>query len=129
MFGEFDKGLDNGYQVQTAWACYPAGAMIQIVTEVKSRLLEFLLELSEKFPEEVDPNNIKIRSKEVNVSEIFKNTMFGDNATVIATVIFGKGLQYDHDLANSPSKNTGSYCATQGIQIEKPLNFDPILCG
>ena len=83
VFAEFDKSLDNGYQVQTAWACYPAGAMIQIVTEVKSRLLEFLLELSEKFPEEVDPDNIKFRSKEVNVSEIFKNAMFGDNATVI----------------------------------------------
>ena len=77
------KGLDNGYHVESAWSNYSAGAMTQILTEVKSRLLEFVLELADKFPEDLDSEEIKTRSKEVGVSDLFNNAVFGDNATIV----------------------------------------------
>lgn len=83
LYGDIEQALGNNYSIESACACFPAGSMTQILTEVKSRLLEFLLELSENFPEELDSKQMKSKSKEVKVSEIFKNAVFGDNATII----------------------------------------------
>lgn len=83
LYPYISQGLGNGYHVEAAWSNYSAGAMTQIITEVKSRLLEFVLELADKFPEELDSEAIKSRSKEVGVSDLFNNAVFGDNATIV----------------------------------------------
>ena len=77
------KGLGNGYQIENAWGEHSAGVMTQVVTEVTSRLLDFVLELSERIPEEVDDSELKEMSKEVGVSDLFNNAVFGDNATIV----------------------------------------------
>jgi hypothetical protein len=76
-------GLDGGFQVESAWGKCAAGAMKQVLTEVSSRLLDFLLELSEKFPDEMQPSEMKEKSKEVGVSDLFNHTVFGDNTTIV----------------------------------------------
>ena len=77
------KGFDSSYHVEHAWGIHSAGAMTQVLTEVTTRLLDFLLDLSERFPEEMAPDEMKTRAKEVGVSDIFNNTVFGDNATIV----------------------------------------------
>ncbi|MGR5141713.1 hypothetical protein ACQKPX_08530 [Photobacterium sp. DNB23_23_1] len=77
------KGLGNGYQIESAWGEHSAGAMTQVITEVTSRLLDFVLELSEQFPEELESNEMKERAKELGVSDLFNNAVFGDNATIV----------------------------------------------
>lgn len=69
--------------IENAWIKFSAGAMTQLLTEVSSRLLDFVLELSENFTEEVELSKMKEMSKELNVSDLFNNAVFGDNATVI----------------------------------------------
>ena len=77
------KGLAGGYQIESAWGIPSAGAMTQVITEVTSRLLDFVLELSEKIPEELEENELKSKSKEIGVSDLFNNAVFGDNATIV----------------------------------------------
>ncbi len=93
------EGYDSSYQVENAWAVHSAGAMTQILTEVNSRLLDFVLELSEKFPSEMDSDEMKTRSKEVGVSDLFNNAVFGDNATIVV------GDSNTQTIKNSVTKN------------------------
>lgn len=83
LYPFLSKGLDNGFQVESAWGKFAAGAMKQVLTEVSSRLLDFLLDLSEKFPNEMDSKEMKEKSKEIGVSDLFNHAVFGDNATIV----------------------------------------------
>lgn len=83
FYSRLSKGLAGGYEVERAWGKHSVGALLQVVVEVRSRLLDFALQLSDRIPSEPESNEIKQISKEKAVSEIFKNAIFGDNATIV----------------------------------------------
>ncbi len=83
MYGALSKGLGGGYSVERAWGKHSVGAMLQVVVEVRSRLLDLALQLSDRIPREPEASKIKAVSREVAVSEIFRNAVFGDNATIV----------------------------------------------
>ncbi|EMK2345726.1 hypothetical protein WD373_000068 [Vibrio fluvialis] len=93
------KGLSNGFQVETAWGMTSSGSMTQVLTEVNSRLLDFVLELSEKFPSEMDTEEMRSRAKEVGVSDLFNNAVFGDNTTIVV------GDSNTQNVRNSINRN------------------------
>ena len=93
------EGIDNSFKVESAWSMHSAGAMTQILTEVTTRLLDFVLELSEKFPNEMELNEMKTRSKEIGVSDLFNNAVFGDNATIVV------GDSNNQQTQNTVNKN------------------------
>ncbi|MBO0213812.1 hypothetical protein J0676_09915 [Vibrio sp. Vb2880] len=93
------KGLDSSYGVESAWGVHSAGAMTQVLTEVTSRLLDFVLELSEKFPNDMNLDEMKMRAKEVGVSDLFNNAVFGDNATIVV------GDSNTQNVRNNVKKN------------------------
>lgn len=99
MYRELSKGLGGGYTVERAWGKHSVGAMLQVVVEVRSRLLDLALQLSDRIPREPETSQIKAVSKEVAVGEIFRNAVFGDNATI---VVGGGSIQ---GVANSVVKN------------------------
>jgi len=82
-FPALSKSFTGGWFVDRAWGKLSLGSMLQVVTEVRSRLLDFLLELSEKLPEELDVSEMKKRSKEIGTADLFNNAVFGDNATIV----------------------------------------------
>ena len=77
------EAFTGGYQIESVWGIHSAGAMTQVVTEVTSRLLDFILELAEKFPEDLKTDELRTKSKEFGVSDLFNNTVFGDNTTIV----------------------------------------------
>lgn len=99
MYHLLSQGIGNGYDIENAWGEPSAGAMTQIITEVTSRLLDFVLALSEQFPEELEAAEMKERSKEVGVSDLFNNTVIGDNATIVV------GDSNVQKITNSVTKN------------------------
>jgi hypothetical protein len=99
MYGQLSKGLGGGYSVERAWGKHSVGAMLQVVVEVRSRLLDLALQLSDRIPREPETSQIKAVSKEAAVGEIFRNAVFGDNATIVV----GSGTI--HSIANSITKN------------------------
>lgn len=83
FYGELSKGLGGGYSVDRAWGKHSVGAMLQVVVEVRSRLLDLALQLADRIPREPTVAEIKQVSKEMAVGEIFKNAVFGNNATIV----------------------------------------------
>jgi len=69
--------------------------MLQVVTEVRSRLLDFVLELSDKIPENLNESEMKAKSKEIGTSELFRNAVFGDNISIVVG---------DHNVQNIKNK-------------------------
>jgi hypothetical protein len=83
LYGVLSKGLGGGYSVERAWGKHSVGAMLQVVVEVRSRLLDLALQMADRIPREPAASEIKQFSKEMAVGEIFKNAVFGDNATIV----------------------------------------------
>lgn len=83
FYPSLSKAFTGGYNVENAWGLHPAGSMLQVITEVRSRLLDFILELSDKIPEELNEDEMKEKSKEIGTSDLFRNAVFGDNATIV----------------------------------------------
>lgn len=93
------KGFTGGYNVENAWIKHPAGSMLQVITEVRSRLLDFILALSERIPGELNEEQMKEKSKEIGTSDLFNNAVFGDNTTI---VVGDRNIQH---IKNTVNKN------------------------
>ena len=77
------KGLDSSYQVQRAWCEISTSEITQILIEVRSRLLDFILELSGKFGENLSDKEVKIIGQALDTPSMFSNAIFGDNTTIL----------------------------------------------
>lgn len=77
------KPLSETYFVQQAWGKPSAGAFEQVLVQVRSRLLEFCLQISDKLPADLPMQKMRARAEEVSSNEIFRNAVFGDNATIV----------------------------------------------
>jgi hypothetical protein len=77
------KGLADGIVVEVARQDIGKSQIINVLTQIRSRLLDFVLDLSDKIPEETTEEEVKKMSKEINAGNLFNNAMFGDNATIV----------------------------------------------
>jgi hypothetical protein len=77
------KGLDSSFHIQKAWCEIDGSAITQILIEVRSRLLDFILELSEKLGEDLSDKEVKDIGKSLDTNSMFANAMFGDNTTIL----------------------------------------------
>ncbi|QIE29512.1 AbiTii (plasmid) [Caballeronia sp. SBC1] len=77
-----EKGLRPGFHIMSAWGRLSAGAHLQVVVEVRSRLLEFMLQLEEKVPEQLDGVSFKDLATQIGVGNMFKGAVFGDNVNI-----------------------------------------------
>ncbi|MEN0038191.1 MAG: response regulator receiver protein [Cellvibrio sp.] len=103
-----NKGLSNNYRIQKAWCQISVTGIIQILTEVRSRLLDFLLELSSEFGEEMTDEQVKNKANNVDSASMFNSAMFGDNTTILV------GNQNTQHVVNSKVLNNFS-------ELEKEL--------
>jgi hypothetical protein len=55
----FNKALAGGYKVQQAWCDIGIGRFSQVIAQVRSKLLDFLLELSEKVSSEMSEEDVR----------------------------------------------------------------------
>lgn len=116
LFSSLGKGLNEGYYVDRAWGKPSLGSMLQVITEVRSRLLDFILELSEKLPDELDASEMKRKSKEIGTSDLFNNAVFRDNTTIVV------GSHNIQNVNNEVSKNDFESLANffKSHQMEEP---------
>ena len=75
--------LSEAYFVQQAWGKPSVGAFEQIIVQVRSRLLEFCLRISDKLPADLPSQEIRKKAEEMSANDIFRNAVFGDNATIV----------------------------------------------
>lgn len=79
----FNKALSGGYKVQQAWCDIGIGRLAQITAQVRSKLLDFLLELSEKVGADMSEEEIKRVAQSAETGSMFNNAIFGDNVTIL----------------------------------------------
>lgn len=83
------ESLGNGYWVETAWGQIEPSQVVQVLTEIRSRLLDFVLELQSKLAEDVTDVSLKNEAAKIDTPAMFAqsifgaNTTFGDNATFV----------------------------------------------
>ncbi|MEX2516662.1 MAG: response regulator receiver protein [Gammaproteobacteria bacterium] len=77
--GLLGKHLANGVSIQRAWSQVEVSSIIQILTEVRSRLLDFVLNLKDQLPEDSSPQD----RQAIDTKALFNNAILGDNATII----------------------------------------------
>lgn len=78
-----EKGLAEGLHIQQAWSEIQLSSVTSILTQVRSRLLDFLLELNENFKGELTDAQVTERAASTDAESMFDNAIFGDNATII----------------------------------------------
>lgn len=78
-----NQGLSNDYRIQKAWCQISVTGIVQILTEVRSRLLDFLLELNSEFGAEMTDEQFKSKASNVDSASMFNSAMFGDNTTIL----------------------------------------------
>lgn len=81
-YAYLSKTLNSHYVVEAAWTIPSAGSLENVLSEVRYRLLNFVLELSEKTPA-IDKKKDWPTTGSQIVNEIFKHTIIGDNATIL----------------------------------------------
>jgi hypothetical protein len=81
--GLLGEGLASGYCIERAWCQISKTEVTQILIEVRSRLLDFILELSEQFGGDMTDEEVKHKSNEIDTARLFNNAIFGDNTTIV----------------------------------------------
>ena len=82
-YGVLGKGLGNHYQIESAWSEISHASVLQILIQVRSRLLDFVLELNDQFPSELDEEQVKEKIGSVDAENLFNSAIFGDNTTIL----------------------------------------------
>lgn len=75
--------LGNGYHVESARIEIDKASVIGVVSQVRSRLLDFLLELRGKIGPEVSERQVAEAAKNLNLREMFNGAVFGDHTTLV----------------------------------------------
>lgn len=81
--GLLGKGLANSYRIERAWCEIQIADVSQIIIQVRSRLLDFVLELNEKLPGDLNEEQVKDRTDHFDAANLFNHTIFGDNTTIV----------------------------------------------
>jgi hypothetical protein len=79
----FNKALSSGYKVQQAWCEIGIGRFAQITAQVRSKLLDFLLDLNEKVGAAVSEDEAKRVAQSPETGSMFNSAIFGDNTTIL----------------------------------------------
>jgi len=83
IYGYLSKDFDNHFVVELARREIGVAQVIQILTTIRTKLLDFLLKLNEEVGESEDIKPMtEGKAKEV-VSSLFSSAVFGDNVTII----------------------------------------------
>jgi hypothetical protein len=74
--------LGHGFHVESAWIEIAKSAVVGILGQVRSRLLDFLLELRDKAGTDASDQQVEEAAKNLNLPAMFNGAIFGDNVTI-----------------------------------------------
>jgi AbiTii len=77
------KSLGNGFRVERAWCTISTHDIKGIFAQVRSRLLDFLLELKDTIGDTANESDLKEKTSSVDANSMFNNAVFGPNATIL----------------------------------------------
>lgn len=81
--GILGQGLANGFMIQRVWSSIGQADVAQIFVQVRSRLLDFVLELKDQLGDDMSDQEIKQKTDAIDASSLFNNAIFGNNTTIV----------------------------------------------
>lgn len=81
--GKLSEVLVDGVMVTSAWCTTPTHDVKGILTQVRSRLLDFALELKSSMGDVVNDDDLKKEATKVDAAGLFNNAVFGHNTTIV----------------------------------------------
>jgi AbiTii len=77
------SNLGNGWKIQSAWCEISVLSVQNILIQVRSRLLDFVLELKDSLGGATSESEIKEKSSSLDMTSMFNNAIFGSNTTIV----------------------------------------------
>jgi hypothetical protein len=81
--GMFQKAMQGGVNVVSAWCQVNMGDVENILAEVRSRLLDFALELRDAVGMEAEGKQLKQKAASVDAGKMFNTAIYGSGNTVV----------------------------------------------
>lgn len=116
MYGYLSRDFDNGFQIELARREISKTQIIQVLTSVKSKLLDFLLELNDSFGDENIENLSQGKEKEV-ITSLFNSSVFGNNTTIIVGNENSQSFKIENNITNN-FKELSNYLSENKIDTE-----------
>ncbi|MFG0501284.1 hypothetical protein ACF8GD_01375 [Pseudomonas putida] len=111
-------GFAKGTSVVEAWGLVSKGFFHQVLSEVRSRLLDFLLNLSDYVPDDGDDK--EIREMKDLTGSLFKGAVFGDGASINVAVGSANQISGNHTVV---LKNNWDHLVTE-LKAQKVQEAD-----
>ena len=93
------KSIDSSLQITNLKKQVAKAQILGVLTQIRSRLLEFILDISEKIPDDISDKDIKSISKGIDIKEILNNAIFDGNITInIGDNNKNKSIQTNNDF-------------------------------
>lgn len=81
--GFLNEALTGGFKVEHAWCDMGTGRLTEALTQVRSRLLDFLLDLSGKVGDDMSEADVRRVGQSPETASMFNHAIFGDNVTIL----------------------------------------------
>jgi hypothetical protein len=94
FLGLLSQTFDGGYAVQNAWSQIEQSQVRQVLIEVRSRLLDFILALQKEIGEDMSDEDVKKVTAALDVKGMFHGAVLGDNVTIM---VGHNGQQHVHN--------------------------------
>lgn len=117
------KSLSNGYVVEHAKQQLDKVQIVEVLTAIKTKLLDFLLNLNEEIGDESIEDFAQGQSRE-KVEGLFHSTVFGDNATII---IGNNNKQKVKNISKGNFKDLKKLLKENDIQDEDIVELESII--
>jgi hypothetical protein len=113
MYGYLSKDLDNGFVIEYARREIDRIQVIQTLTSVRTKLLDFLLNINEEIGVEDNVKPLIQGDLKEKVASTFHSSVFGDNTTIIVG---------DHNTQTVSNITKGNFEALEKILSEKGVS-------
>lgn len=77
------QSLANGFKIERAWCQTSSHNLKGIFTQVRSRLLDFILGLKESIGDATNEADVLNKIDSIDAASIFSNKIYGDNNTIL----------------------------------------------
>jgi len=115
---EISKTFSNYWHVESAWRVISGSYLVGVLNSIKSRLLDFIMELNQT----LGTRNLSLSDRQREVNELFRNTIGNISATTINLNIGNSNNNLntgDNQNSTITQKNTQNYTSNEIEKIKE----------
>ena len=120
-YGKYGKSIDRRYEITRCFKEVQIHSFHGILTQVRSRLLDFLLEYSDKASEIIGEESQDEKLKKVDAAPLFSYAIYGDNNVINHGNL--NTINSTKSITKNDFESLKNFLKSQGIEIEDINNL------